>query len=150
MTTKLREWLIETSRDQRKRIKRKLICSIIVASMLIITLLTRNTPLIILTAITFMGMAIFVSTLNAIKRKKKEIIERNKLRYVLLSDSETVSEYLCVVACMPIAISCPRFLEKLNGFNFVIAIIMLSVILVISVIIASEKIAKHFSKKLSK
>lgn len=150
MTTKLREWLIETSRDQKKRIKRKLICSIIVASMLIIALLTRNTPIIILTIVNFMGMAILISTLNAIKRKKKEIIERNKLRYVLLSDSETVSEYLFVVVCIPIAISCARFLERLNGFNLVISGIMLSVILGISVIIASEKIAKHFSKKLSK
>lgn len=150
MTTKLREWLIETSRNRKKEIRRKLICSIIVASMLIIALLTRNTSLIILTAITFMEMVIFVSMLNAIKRKKKEIIERNKLIYILLSDSETVEEYLFEVAFIPIVISCYQFEEKLNVFSGVIASIMLGVIVGISIVIARRKIVKQFSKKLSK
>ena len=125
MTTKLRERIVRLSRDERKRKWIIGLALILVIAMFSMWFLKK---MIIVGILVLLGLLLVFTDdmLDAIEKQKDEVIEKNKLLYIVLSDRDVVERSIIYFIAFPIlAIIC-----KLVEVNFFIGVIIVIVFVV--------------------
>lgn len=143
MTTKLREGIIRLSRDERKRK-----CILGLALILVIAMFSMwfLKKMIIVGILALLGLLLVFTDdmLDAIEKQKDEVIEKNKLLYIVLSERDVVERSIIYFIAFPIlAIIC-----KLVEVNFFIGVIIV-IVFVVGINKLSNIITTHFKNKLS-
>lgn len=144
MTTKLREGIISLSRDKRKR---KWIIVLAVISVIAMFLMWFFEKMIIVGIMALLGLLLLFidEVLDSIEKQKDEIIEKNKLLYIILSEKRVVDGLVLWCIALPIIHIICKFVE-INFFTGAIIVIVSFV----GIIKLSSIITTHFEKKLSK
>ena len=138
MTAKLKEKIIVWSRKKRSFI---FAIGILIVSAFAFLFLYIDIPQSIFTFITLMVIS-FTLLLDSLKKYSIEVIRRNKLLYLILSDQFTVGEYLIIFIFLP--------LVNLSNIKFTFVTVALALILAYLIIdIISDIISTHFEKNLS-
>ncbi len=145
MTTKLKERIVALSRNEKAR-KVFNIYLFIALVVIIVSFFITELDIIarIIAAIALLGIYISFA-LQAIKKQTDEVINDNKLIYIILSDIDAVEHYILFLVNIPILIIVFSFIE-LN----VITGILYFVIALISISKFSKVISRYFKNKLSK
>lgn len=143
MKTKLKEALIglATDGERYQKFKKRLIIPIMIAAFF---LLLFNVPAVLTRIWLFVAVAalLIFKIVEAIEQNKL-IIDRNKLRYIILS-SENVWYYgflFCIVY--------PLFILIVSVLDVLVSIISF-IILIFAIFLLSRVFSKHFDKKLKK
>lgn len=143
MTTKLREGIVRLSWDERKRKWIIGLALILVIAMFSMWFLKK---MIIVGILVLLGLLLVFTDdmLNAIEKQKDEVIEKNKLLYIVLSERDVVERSIIYFIAFPIlAIIC-----KLVEVNFFIGVIIV-IVFAVGIIKLSNIITTHFKNKLS-
>ncbi len=143
MTTKLRERIVRLSRDERKRKWIIGLALILVIAMFSMWFLKK---MIIVGILVLLGLLLVFTDdmLDAIEKQKDEVIEKNKLLYIVLSERDVVERSIIYFIAFPIlAIIC-----KLVEVNFFIGVIIV-IVFVVGINKLSNIITTHFKNKLS-
>ena len=143
MTTKLRERIVRLSRDERKRKWIIGLALILVIAMFSMWFLKK---MIIVGILALLGLLLVFTDdmLDAIEKQKDEVIEKNKLLYIVLSERDVVERSIIYFIAFPIlAIIC-----KLVEVNFFIGVIIV-IVFVVGINKLSNIITTHFKNKLS-
>ena len=101
MTTKLRERIVRLSRDERKRKWIIGLALILVIAMFSMWFLKK---MIIVGILVLLGLLLVFTDdmLDAIEKQKDEVIEKNKLLYIVLSERDVVERSIIYFIAFPI------------------------------------------------
>lgn len=143
MTTKLRERIVRLSRDERKR---KWIIGLALILVIAMFSMCFFKKIIIVGILALLGLLLLFidEVLDAIKKQKDEVIQNNKLLYIVLSERRVVEKLVEYLICLPIIFIICNFV-KINFFAGTIIII----VAFIGTIELSSMITTHFKNKLS-
>lgn len=142
MTKKLKEKLISFDSKKENQITICIIAYLLfVIACIIFTNVTKQFE-ITCNIIRYIGICAIViwEAVVSIRRKSKDIIMRNNLINIILSDSKTIFWYSYLIFIMifsSVKIKIP-----------IIIVIILSISIIIAIEIISNKISKHFNNKL--
>lgn len=145
MTTKLREEMISLSRNQKKRIEFMILGLIIISAMFLMCFFEKIVILWILALLGFCLLLVIDEALDAIKKQKDEVIEKNKLLYIVLSERRVVEKLVEYFIWLPIVFIICNF-AKINFFTGAIIVI----VALVGISKLSYIITTHFKNKLSK
>lgn len=145
MMTKLKERIMAMDSKKEERITRFLLgyCVIIIAC-IIFTSITKKfeTTCDIMRYIGYCVMLIWIVILG-IRKKSKEIVMRNNIVNIILSDYNTVfwGSYLIIITIL-------QSIRFEISSDISMSLIILAIIIVISIEIISENVNQYFNKKL--
>lgn len=144
MTTKLREGIVRLSRDERKR---KWIIGLALILVIAMFSMWFFKKMIIVEILALLGLLLLFTdeVLDAIKKQKDEVIEKNKLLYIVLSERDVVERSVLYFIAFPIVAIICKFVEV----NFSIGVIIV-IVFVVGTKKLSYIITTHFESKLSK
>lgn len=144
MTTKLKERIVTLSRNEKVEKVFNIYCWIGLAFLIVSYFITELKIIAcIMAAIGLLGIFIYYA-LNAIKKQTDEVINDNKLIYIILSDINAVEHYILFIVNIPLLYIVFSFIE-LN----VITGMLYIVIALVSILKFSKVISKYFKNKLS-
>ena len=110
MTTKLREGIVRLSRDKRKR---KWIIGLALILVIAMFSMWFFKKMIIVEILALLGLLLLFTdeVLDAIKKQKDEVIEKNKLLYIVLSERDVVERSVLYFSAFPIVAIICKFVE---------------------------------------
>lgn len=143
MTTKLREGIVRLSQDERKTnsiLRLALILNIVIFSLLFF----EKWIIVKILSLLAFSLLFILRILDAIKKQNDEVIEKNKLLYIVLSEIDVVARIILYFITFPILVIISKFVE----FDYFIGIIIV-IVFIVGIIKLSNIITTHFKNKLS-
>ena len=143
MTTKLREGIVRLSRDERKTkciLRLALILGIVIFSLLFF----EKWIIVKILSLLAFSLLFILRILDEIKKQNDEVIEKNKLLYIVLSEIDVVVRIILYFIAFPILVIISKFVE----FDYFIGIIIV-IVFAVGIIKLSNIITTHFKNKLS-
>ena len=144
MTTKLKEKIVILSRNKKVEKVFKIYCCIFIIELIVNYFFKEMRILTLVMA--FIGLlSLFIfDAFYAIREQTDDVLNNNKLIYIVLSNEGAVAHYIIYIGILPILLVIQIFIE-VNWLTWVICLVIGSV----TVIKLPKVISNYFKNKLS-
>lgn len=144
MTTKLKEKIVTLSRNKKVEKVLYIYCGIFIIE-LIINYFFKEMRILTLVMACIGLLSLFISyAFDAIREQTDDVLNNNKLIYIVLSNEGAVAHYIIYIGILPILLVIQIFIE-VNWLTWVICLVIGSV----TVIKLPKVISNYFKNKLS-